>query len=103
MLPYTHDEPVHLVINLRQSSAFRCTHSRWKMRGDGKARFQTLLRILSRMSARLCNERERFFKQLPNFFIRRFFWKNLVASENPSRVGVDHENWMVPRIEQDGI
>src|SRR5271155_4783261 len=73
------------------------------MRGDGKARFLKLLGTLSRMCRRLCNGRERVFKQLPNFFIRCFFRKNLMASENPPGVGIDHENWMVPRIEQDGV
>ena len=42
-------------------------------------------------------------KQFPNFVVSGFFGQNLVASENPSRIGVHHEDRMIAGVEQDGI
>ena len=74
------------------------------MCGAGKSHGQVFIPGLRRESADgVCQRRERSLKKSPNLVISDFFGKNLVASENPTRVGVHHEDWMVAGVQQDGI
>src|ERR1700691_4494391 len=94
---------MHFVIDLRQSCAFRRAHRRRRMRRTWKSCRQTLIASVAEVGDRLCHRPQSLLKQFTNLVISSFLGNNLVASENPARVGIHDKDRIVAGIEQDGI
>src|SRR5579864_9114335 len=101
ILSYSHDEPVHLVVDLHQRGTIGRAHGGGWVCSAAQTGFK---RGFRRDNLLLINDwLKRSLKQLSNFFVIRFLRQDSVPVNDSPGVRIHHERRMISRIEQNRV
>ena len=96
MLSHSHNETVHLVVDLRQSRAMGGAHGGWGVGRAADTRFK--LRCVCRCLLVVSDRFQSALEQCANVFVIGLRRKNLVPVENAARIGIHDKDRVISRI-----